>query len=685
MSFLEPSYLFALAAVAIPILVHIFSRRRVPQIRWSSIRFLRPADRRSMVKVELRRLILLLLRVLAVALVALAFARPVVRGKLASLFPSHGSRAVCILLDRSFSMGLTSEGGTAFDSAKKRLAEIVSALDEGDQVAVVLFDTRQEIIYDARADAGAIGAALAREVPSWSPTDLRAAVAFARDFLLSSQSEVRELVMISDFQRSGLVSPANKTENQPIRALLVPIQEGEIANAAVERVATPRAVLHRGETARVYIFLRNTDRNRPARFAVEVSAEGRRLMEREVEIAPGGFIRETAIVPAEKIGFLEGTVRKSLDRLAADDERRFTLQVRYKARVLLITDRENIYLEQALAPEGIDGDIELERKSSRSFTSSDLSAADAVVIGPGRDIERDDLELLGRFVERGGTLLVLVLPGLEKTVEKLSRHSIKIGFREMEQGFATVEPPSDIPSIMASFGQEDISALAKVRFRSFAFVEGVPQEAILLSFSDGAPFVWLERAGEGALLFACIDPRPQAGELVLSPFFLPLMQGLVLYSGSSAETDEGALVGEPVIYPSTAARNFEIEYPDGSVWKPAYESSRAAPEKLEILPSEKPGFLTIREGENMLGKIAVNPDCSRESDLSRLSPEEAADSLGLEHSAVLGGSREARAAISEYRRGKEITMPLLLVAAAVLVAELVFSQRKLGEGESDVG
>ena len=109
MDFLNPVYLAALAAVAVPLLIHLLSRRRVPVINFSSLRFLRPSDRRSMKRVNLRRLLLLALRMVGIALIVLAFARPTMKGRLATLFPGEETRTACILLDRSYSMGLEQE------------------------------------------------------------------------------------------------------------------------------------------------------------------------------------------------------------------------------------------------------------------------------------------------------------------------------------------------------------------------------------------------------------------------------------------------------------------------------------------------------------------------------------------------------------------------------------------------
>ena len=73
MNFLNPAFLFALTASAVPLLIHLLSRRRTREVPFSSLRFLERSDRKSMRRINLRRLILLALRTAAIALIALAF------------------------------------------------------------------------------------------------------------------------------------------------------------------------------------------------------------------------------------------------------------------------------------------------------------------------------------------------------------------------------------------------------------------------------------------------------------------------------------------------------------------------------------------------------------------------------------------------------------------------------------
>jgi hypothetical protein len=687
-NFLNPLYLFALAAVAVPILIHIFSRRRVPEVPFSTIRFLSRSDRRSMMRINVRRLLLLALRILAVALVALAFARPVVRGSLAALFPAGGSRAACILLDRSFSMGVEGEGGVVFDRGVARLAAILDNLERGDAVSVVLFDTASEIVYDGEIEKEAVLEALRDARPSWGGTDLRSAAATGERMLSGSRRDVRELYIISDFQKTALARsgapdrgagdmPAAREKPRatlPVRAFLLPVQANVAANVSIESVVVPSVALHKGETAELGIVLRNRSRELAAKFPLEVSIAGRRIMEKEIEMLPDNFVTETVVFPVERSGWIDGVVKKRSDRLPADDTRYFTLNVRDRTRVLLLADEGGFYLEQALVPGGVEGDIAVTNRGWRSFASTDLGAADVVVLGPGRGPAPGDIEIIDRFVARGGKAIVFLVPELNAAAERLSRYPLGIEFAEMPQGFFRLSKPAAAPGFLAPFDERDLEALARLRFRSAALVRGVPPREAKLSFERGGPFVWEERRGEGTVVFAAVDPRPEAGELVLSPYFLPLVQQLVLASGRELPASAGSFVGEPIVWSGEGNGAFTVELPGGATLKPA-----EVPAGILVPPVETPGIVTILAGSEVKGKLAVNPDCREESDLAYLEPRAAADSLGLGARLVVAEDRDLAPAIRAARTGREITIPVLLAAMALLALELFVAQRERGE------
>src|SRR5438067_8955345 len=102
MSFLYPSFLFALIALAIPVIIHLFNFRRYKKILFTNVRFLTNIEQESKSRNRLRQLLLLLLRLLALACIIIAFAQPFLPQKKKMVNP--GRNFISVYLDNSFSM-----------------------------------------------------------------------------------------------------------------------------------------------------------------------------------------------------------------------------------------------------------------------------------------------------------------------------------------------------------------------------------------------------------------------------------------------------------------------------------------------------------------------------------------------------------------------------------------------------
>src|SRR5436853_5556162 len=104
MSFLAPVFLVGLAAIAIPVLVHLIQREKKRVVEFPSLMFLRRIPYQSVRRRRLRDVALLMMRLAALALIVLAFARPFFRTDSLAAAAQNGAREAVILLDTSYSM-----------------------------------------------------------------------------------------------------------------------------------------------------------------------------------------------------------------------------------------------------------------------------------------------------------------------------------------------------------------------------------------------------------------------------------------------------------------------------------------------------------------------------------------------------------------------------------------------------
>src|SRR5437016_4660997 len=138
MTFIHPLLLGGLLLVGIPVLLHLIMRQQPKHVLFPALRFLKLRQRTNQRKLRLRHLLLLALRMLLIALMCLALARPrLFSDRLRNFLGSDQAVAVVLVLDTSPSMGYTVAGQTCLDAAKARALELLDELSEAGRVAVI--------------------------------------------------------------------------------------------------------------------------------------------------------------------------------------------------------------------------------------------------------------------------------------------------------------------------------------------------------------------------------------------------------------------------------------------------------------------------------------------------------------------------------------------------------------------
>ncbi|MCC6649552.1 MAG: BatA domain-containing protein, partial [Candidatus Eisenbacteria bacterium] len=174
MNFLNPLVLFGLGAAAIPILIHLFTRRRPREVKFSSLDFLAEVHQSEIRRLKLKQWLLLLLRTLAIAALALAMARPAVKGGAGG----QSSSTLVALVDVSGSMQATGADGRPLAAAARRAVDdLLAALGPGDELLLVPYDRAPRPVSEKPlGDVGRLRAAAAALTSGAHVTDHRAAL-----------------------------------------------------------------------------------------------------------------------------------------------------------------------------------------------------------------------------------------------------------------------------------------------------------------------------------------------------------------------------------------------------------------------------------------------------------------------------------------------------------------------------
>jgi hypothetical protein len=202
MNFLNPLFLFGLAAAALPILIHLFTRKRPREMKFPSLEFLAEVNRSEIRRLRLRQWLLLLLRTLAIVALALAMSRPALKGN--SGLGRGASTTVVALVDQSGSMGAVSPGGTLIGESRRAVEGLLSTLGPEDEMLLVPYDEGPHpTSAKPLSDAGRLRAAVQALAATARATDHARALEFGARALGESHALNRELYWISDFQATG--------------------------------------------------------------------------------------------------------------------------------------------------------------------------------------------------------------------------------------------------------------------------------------------------------------------------------------------------------------------------------------------------------------------------------------------------------------------------------------------------
>jgi hypothetical protein len=323
-SLLAPWFLLGLAALAVPVLVHLTHRERKTVLRFPSLMFLERIPYQSVKRQRIRNLLLFALRCAAVALLVLAFARPFLERRSALLGASTGARDVVVLLDRSYSMAY----GDRWTRARSAVKSVVDGLSGEDRGAIVYFDDAAVATGSLTSDRSTLLAALDSVRPTAGGTRYDAALRVAGRILGDTARERREVVLSSDAQRAGWSRRELPSLPSGVRLVQVNVGDSMTSDVAVTSVEVRNEVDRTGaqrHRATVIAWLANRSADSVSARTVTLELNGRVQQSLVTDIPPNGraMARFDSLPLTE--GVSRGTVRAGADALEPDNVFHFTL------------------------------------------------------------------------------------------------------------------------------------------------------------------------------------------------------------------------------------------------------------------------------------------------------------------------------------------------------------------------
>lgn len=665
MGFLAPWFLAGLAALSLPLWLHLLKQHRNDPIKFSSLKLFERRPQSSVKHRRLKYLMLLALRLAVLALLALAFANPFIRRSPAAI--ASGTKLVIVAVDRSFSM----RAGDALDRAKREARTVINSLGSNDRGQVIALSGRTEILTQQIQEKPELLGAIATIEAGDGRGSLGELSRTLRSLAEAAKRPV-EVHFFSDLQKSSLPPGFNDLKLGPMTTLVIhEIAPAKAANWAVESVQAPRAI---GDPKLTKILVTiSAYETVAAKKPVSLWLNGRQQAAKLADIAANGRVNVEFMGIEAPYGWSRGEIRlEGGDALAADDVFRFAIERADSRRILFVREarqaRSAFYFKSAL-----------EATASANFAVDELTPDQTAGVDPAKFafvvlndpayLPEAFVDSLKRHVTNGGRILITAGPGiagqervpvLESKVEQ-SKYASRSG----ERFLTVIKPDATHPAVARADRLEGVKFYQAVRID--------PSNLRLLArLNEGTPLLAERTMGEGRVLFFGSSFDNIANDFPLNPSFVPFVEQTALYLSNADERPSSAVVDAflELRTPGDAAKptrqvSVEVLDPSGKRALTLEESVKA-----QTLTLSSEGFWEVgRQSGREL--VAVNAD-RRESDLSVLPKETVAiwQKMGTET-----GSQSAG--------GADETKPwsfwwwLALLLLGVTVAESLFAHQYL--------
>jgi hypothetical protein len=544
MSFLAPLFFAGLAALAVPVLIHLIQRERKNVVRFPSLMFVRRIPYSSIRRRRIHNWALLALRLLVLALLVAAFARPFFRNTSLSA-AAGGARDVVILLDRSYSMG----HGDQWDRARRAAAEAVSGLADGDRATLVLFATGAEVAVQGTNDRGRLQSEIAAAELSAGATRYGPALKLAGSLLAASNLPRREVIIVSDFQRSGW-SPGDGLR-LPAGTTLTPVsvQATALRNLAVAPVGIQREQVSGQDRVTVTAGLINRSDETVSSIPVALELDGHVAQSLQMTVQPHGSASATFPPVTLSQPNTRATVRIGDDALARDNAFHFVLSPPQPVPVTVVNggrgSRDSaLYLGRALAI-GERPRFEVSTRAVDDLSDEVLAQTRVVIINDASPSESVSARLK-KFVEGGGGLLVVYgsqaswpsaaasfLPATAAgSIDRSRGGAGALG--GLEYGHAIFEP----------FRAPRSGDFSAARFYGYRSVTPTKDAQILARFDDGAPAVLETMVGLGRIVLWTSTLDLFWNDLPLKPVYLPFVHQLTRHLADHRDRANWSTVGQ---------------------------------------------------------------------------------------------------------------------------------------------
>lgn len=399
MKFVYPEFLYALFALAIPIVIHLFNFRRYKTVYFTNVRFLKSVQEETQSTNKLKHFLVLISRLLALTFLILAFAQPIL--PTSDQDQKLGNSIVGIYIDNSFSMQAESENGQSLDVAKNKAINILDAYKPDDQFVILTNDfeaKHQRTINKEQFIEELQGVVLSPSVKQISEVTNR-----LKDIIVDKEVPNKSIFLLSDFQKSS--SDFDALRNDTVVELqFVPIKTNLATNLFIDSCWFFSPFRQSNSTEQLVVKIVNASDKNYENIPIRLSINGQTKTPGSFDIGPNQITYDTLSFSNSESGIQQGEISIKDYPITFDDHFFFSYQLERQLAVASLQEKDKNKVLTALFSS--DDFVNLTASNIQQINYQELNNQRLIIVNEIESYSSGLIQELTKFVENGGHLLI---------------------------------------------------------------------------------------------------------------------------------------------------------------------------------------------------------------------------------------------------------------------------------------
>jgi hypothetical protein len=467
MMFVYPLFLWALAAISIPIIIHLFNFRRYKKVYFTNVHFLKELQLESQSKSRLKELLILLSRILMITLLVLAFAQPVLVNKNNSI-ANVSQKTVSIYFDNSFSMEEVNKQGQLFETARKTAKDIVNSYGSNDRFHLITndFEGKHQRYYTKEDMLNELN-----EIKISPVVRLFTDVHKRQTEFLGAENKTSQFIYeLSDAQKSSF-NLADLKNDSINKVTIVPIEANETNNLYIDSCWFESPIQQKGFLQKLNVRIENRSEKTIDAGTVRLTVNGNQtsIGSFSMEANSGKEIGITFTIKNEGLNY--ASLKLDDYPITFDDELFFTFNSKITINTIFVNGKEATtlpYFNSLFAADSLFNYVQL---SENAIDYSKFRNADLIILNEISDPSTGLISELTKFAQKGGNLVVIPSAKLNSTsygafysalglpaISLPDTHALKLNKPDkndpfFEGVFEKIDPQLNLPLVLQHYPQ----------------------------------------------------------------------------------------------------------------------------------------------------------------------------------------------------------------------------------------